>query len=180
MIKYAKLNQSTGATLLNSNDAYSPVNSAVILKRTPAVTICQAVLTITCRSSFSCASDFLKYLDANEPTVQAMEPNTKIHSAMIFKFPLALSLEAMICSANNITTPMNPSTTPATVVTLLKFSFHLGLSSKINQIAAAAAIIAATPPETYCSAQMTPAISTNRSKKPTKAASNMERLLNSL
>ncbi|MNT14685.1 hypothetical protein D3C72_1497000 [compost metagenome] len=165
------MNQSTGATLRSVNDVYSPVKSAVILKRTPAVTICQAVFTITCRSSFSSFSDFLKYLEINEPTVQATEPNTKIDKAITLRVPSVLSLVAMICSANSITTPQKPNATPATVLMLLKFSFHFGLSNNINQIAAAAAIIAATPPDTYCSAQITPAISTKSNKKPTIAAS---------
>src|SRR5690606_40551301 len=42
------------------------------------------------------------------------------------------------CSANSIMTPAKPKSKPSMVGILEKFSFHLGLSNIINQIAVAA------------------------------------------
>src|SRR5690606_23614760 len=76
-------------------------------------------------------------------------------------------------------TPKNPRTSPVMVNGLEKFSFHLGLSRRINQIAVAAEMIVTIALEMYCSDQMIAAISTNSSKNPTIAASCTARFIKS-
>src|SRR5690606_4831860 len=174
--------QYSNGTDPNSKLLYSPFNKATVVKATPATTICQAVLTITFRSSsgslavFGSAdfllSDFLLYFEISEPTVQPMVPTVMTIMAVSFLSLSPSFAEApKICSANNMTTPRKPRIRPNKVGMLEKFSFHFGLSRIMNQIAVAAERIDTMALEIYCSDQIMAAISIKSKRKPTNAAS---------
>src|SRR5690606_2920068 len=168
--------QAEDGTFAGWKSAISPRTPAVMVNAMPAVSICQAVLTRLLR--FSPGFGLPTYLEYSDPMVHAKAPI----SSKVIPMRLACRSEASnacaMRSPNNITTPKKPMKRPATIGRLRKLAFQLGLSNKMNQIAAEADMMATSPLGMNCSTHIMMPLSTKSNSNPINPACKMVDLSN--